>query len=81
MHDKLNEEITRVCLELAPPKDSIGLLSSDDVAAIVKKAATHGAMAGWVAGERVARSYWSREVEKLSERIKALEMEQIARAK
>lgn len=80
MQDKLNDEISRVCAQLAPPKDSIAMMSSDDVAAIIKKAATHGAVAGWVAGERVARSYWMREVDKLRERIKDLEVEAIAKS-
>jgi hypothetical protein len=32
-------------------------------------------MAGWVAGERTARSYWSGEMDKLRERIKELKEE------
>jgi hypothetical protein len=70
MHDKLNTEIDRIVAEMAPPKNSIGMLSSDEVVRLVRKAATQGAMAGWVAGERTARSYWTGEMEKLRERIK-----------
>ena len=70
MHDKLNAEIDKIVAEMAPPKNSIGMLSTDDVARLVRKAATQGAMAGWVAGERTARSYWTGEMDKLRERIK-----------
>jgi len=70
MHDKLNTEIDKIVAEMAPPKNSIGMLSTDDVARLVRKAATQGAMAGWVAGERTARSYWTSEMNKLRERIK-----------
>lgn len=81
MHDKLNGEIDKIVAEMAPPVNSIGMLATDDVVRIVRQAATRGAMAGWVAGERTARSHWGREIDKLRERIKELEMDQIAGAK
>lgn len=77
MHDKLNGEIDKIVSEMAPPVNSIGMLATDDVARIVRQAATKGAMAGWVAGERTARSYWGGEMDKLRARIKELEMELI----
>jgi len=72
MHDKLNAEIDKIVAEMAPPKNSIGMLSTDDVVRLVRKAATQGAMAGWVAGERTARSYWTGEMNKLREQIREL---------
>lgn len=81
MHDKLNAEIDKLVAEMAPPANAVGLLTAEDVTRILRQAATRGAMAGWVAGERTARSHWGREIEKLRERIKELEMDQIARAK
>lgn len=81
MHDKLNAEIDKIVMEMAPPVNSIGMLATDDVVRIVRQAATRGAMAGWVAGERTARAHWGREIDKLRERIKELEMDQIAGAK
>ena len=77
MHDKLNAEIDKIVAEMAPPKDAIGMLTSDDVTRLVRKAATQGAMAGWVAGERTARSYWGKEMDKLREQIKELKEELI----
>lgn len=77
MHDKLNGEIDKIVAEMAPPVNSIGMLATDDVVRIVRQAATKGAMAGWVAGERTARSYWGGEMDKLRARIKELEMELI----
>ena len=77
MHDKLNAEIDKIVAGMAPPQNSIGMLSTDDVVRLVRKAATQGAMAGWVAGERTARSYWSGEMDKLRERIKELKEELI----
>ncbi len=81
MHDKLNTEIDKIMAEMAPPANAVGMLTSEDVARVIKQAATKGAMAGWVAGERTARSYWGREIEALRERIKQLEMDQIAGTK
>jgi len=81
MHDKLNTEIDKIVQEMAPPKNAVGLLTAEDVTRVIQQAATKGAMAGWVAGERTARSYWGREMDKLRERIKQLEMDQIAGAR
>lgn len=81
MHDKLNAEIDKLVAEMAPPANAVGLLTAEDVTRILRQAATRGAMAGWVAGERTARSHWGREIDKLRERIKELEMDQIARAR
>ena len=81
MHDKLNAEIDKVVEEMSPPANAVGMLTAEDVVRIVRQAATRGAMAGWVAGERTARSYWSGEIDKLRDRIKDLEMDQIAKAK
>lgn len=81
MHDKLNAEIDKLVAEMAPPANAVGLLTAEDVTRILRQAATRGAMAGWVAGERTARSHWGREIDKLRERIKELEMDQIAGAK
>ena len=79
--DKLQSEIAKIVADMAPAKNAIGLLTADDVSAIIKTAATRGVMAGWVAGERTARSHWRRENDKLRERIKELEMDRIAIAK
>jgi hypothetical protein len=81
MHDKLNAEIDKLVAEMAPPANAVGLLTAEDVTRILRQAATRGAMAGWVAGERTARSHWGREIDKLRERIKELEMDQIARTR
>ena len=81
MQDKLNAEIDKLVSEMAPPANAVGLLTAEDVTRILRQAATRGAMAGWVAGERTARSHWGREIDKLRDRIKELEMDQIARAK
>ena len=81
MHDKLNAEIDKLVAEMAPPANAVGLLTAEDVTRILRQAATRGAMAGWVAGERTARAHWGREIDKLRERIKELEMDQIARAR
>ena len=75
MHDKLNSEIDKLVAEMAPPANAVGLLTAEDVTRIVRQAATKGAMAGWVAGERTARSYWGREMDKLRKQIKELQQE------
>ena len=75
MQDKLNAEIDKIVAEMSPPVNSIGMLATDDVAKIVRQAATRGAIAGWVAGERTARAYWGKEMDKLREMIKDLQTE------
>jgi hypothetical protein len=70
MNDKLKAEIEAIVTAMAPPVNSIGMLATDDVVRLVRQAATKGAMAGWVAGERTARSYWGKEMDKLREMIK-----------
>ena len=77
MHDKLNGEIDKIVQQMAPAKGAVGMLTSDDAERIIRQAATKGAMAGWVAGERTARSYWGGEMDKLREQIKQLQMELI----
>jgi hypothetical protein len=81
MHDKLKIEIEAIVTAMAPPANAMGVLTADDVTRIIRHAATKGSMAGWLAGERTARSHYGRELDKLRERIKALEIDQIAGAK
>ena len=73
MHDKLTSEIDIIVLEMSPAKGSVGMMTSEDTERLIRQAATRGAMAGWVAGERTARSYWGKEMDKLRARIKELE--------
>lgn len=80
-NDKLQAEISKIVADMAPAKMAMGLLTADDVTAIIKTAATRGVMAGWVAGERTARAHWRRENDKLLEQIKDLEMDRIANVK
>lgn len=81
MNPKLQQEIDNILNKMAPPKDAIGLLTADDVRTIIRQAATQGVMAGWVAGERTARTHWSRENDELKSRIRELELDKIAAAK
>jgi hypothetical protein len=81
MNPKLQQEIDNILNKMAPPKDAIGLLTADDVRSIIRQAATQGVMAGWVAGERTARTHWNREIDELKSRIRELEMDKIAAAK
>ena len=70
MNDKLKAEIDQIVAAMAPPANAMGMLTADDVTRIIRHAATKGSMAGWVAGERTARSYWGKEMDKLREMIK-----------
>lgn len=67
---KLSLEVDSIVAEMAPPAGAIGMLSSDDVTRLLRQAATRGAMAGWVQGERTARAYWGKELNKLRAQIK-----------
>jgi len=63
MNEKLQKSIADIVSEMAPPKNAVGLLTAEDVERVIREAATRGAMAGWVQGERTARAYWSRELQ------------------
>lgn len=67
MNDRLKDEIDKIISEMAPPVNSIGMLATDDVARIVRQAATKGAMAGWLAGERIARTHCEKSAQRLND--------------
>ena len=67
MHDKLKIEIEAIVAAMAPPANAIGMLATDDVVKIVRQAATKGAMAGWVAGERIARTHCEKSAQRLND--------------
>lgn len=67
MQDKLRDEIDKIVAEMAPPVNSIGMLATDDVVRIVRQAATKGSMAGWLAGERIARTHAEKSSKQLTD--------------
>lgn len=75
MNDKLQQEVHSIVMEMRPPNGAIGMLTATEVEQIIHSAATKGVMAGWCAGERTARNYWSKEMSALKDRIKQLEIE------
>jgi hypothetical protein len=46
-------QIDEVVEQLSPPPGSIGMLTSQDVRELVRKAATKGTLIGYVAGEKL----------------------------
>lgn len=72
MQDKLNGEIDKIVQQMAPAKGAIGMLTSEDVERIIRQAATKGAMVGWVAGERMARTHCEKAAQGLTDFLSRL---------
>jgi len=54
MSEAMQFQIDEVVEELSPAPGSFGMLTSQDVRELVRRAATKGTLIGWVAGERLA---------------------------
>ena len=53
MSESMQLQIDEVVEQLSPPPGSIGMLTSQDVRELVRKAATKGTLIGYVAGEKL----------------------------
>ena len=53
MSESMQMQIDEVVEQLSPPPGSIGMLTSQDVRELVRKAATKGTLIGYVAGEKL----------------------------
>ena len=80
--DSMELQIDELVEELSPAPGSIGMLTTSDVRALVRKAATKGTLIGWVAGERLTATRFKnkinesyQEYENLKAHCKDLEME------
>ena len=56
MSEQMQFQIDEVVEELSPAPGSIGMLTSQDVRDLVRRAATKGTLIGYVAGERLAQT-------------------------
>ena len=54
MSERMQFQIDELVEELSPQPGSFGMLTSQDVRELVRRAATKGTLIGWVAGERLA---------------------------
>jgi hypothetical protein len=82
MSEPMQKEIDAIVALMAPPPQSTGLLTSRDVSDIVRRAASKGALVGWLAAERDVKERAGRALAQLEyenqnnkDRIKELELE------
>lgn len=84
MSESMQKEIDAIVALMALPPSSTGLLTARDVQEIVRRAASKGALVGWLAAEKDVRARMSRTVAQLEyenqcnkDRVKELELEVI----
>lgn len=82
MSESMQKDIDAIVAMMAPPASSTGLLTARDVQDIVRRAASKGALVGWLAAEKVVYTRMSRALAQLEyenqnnkDRIKELELE------
>jgi hypothetical protein len=82
MSEPMQKEIDAIVALMAPPPSSVGLLTARDVSDIVRRAASKGALVGWLAAERDVKERAGRALAQLEyenqnnkDRIKELELE------
>jgi len=56
MSERMQFQIDELVEELSPQPGSFGMLTSQDVRDLVRRAATKGTLIGYVAGERLAQT-------------------------
>ena len=82
MSEQMQFQIDEVVEELSPAPGSFGMLTSQDVRDLVRRAATKGTLIGYVAGERLAQTRAANQMqdhqhhyENLKSHCKQLELE------
>jgi len=82
MSEPMQKEIDAIVALMAPPPQSTGLLTARDVQDIVRRAASKGALVGWLAAEKDVHARMSRTLAQLEyenqnnkDRVKELELE------
>ena len=78
----MQKEIDAIVALMAPPPQSTGLLTARDVSDIVRRAASKGALVGWLAAEKDVKERAGRALVQLEyenqcnkDRVKELELE------
>lgn len=56
MSEQMQQQIDELVEELSPAPNSFGMLTTQDIRNLVRKAATQATLIGWVAGERLAQT-------------------------
>lgn len=82
MSEPMQKEIDAIVALMAPPPNSTGLLTARDIGDIVRRAASKGALVGWLAAEKDVHARMSRTLVQLEyenqcnkDRVKELELE------
>ena len=82
MSESMQMQIDEVVEQLSPQPGSFGMLTSQDVRELIRKAATKGTLIGYVAGEKLTvirfknkATEYQQEYENLKSHCKQLELE------
>lgn len=82
MSESMQMQIDEVVEELSPPLGSIGMLTTQDVQELVRRAATKGTLIGYVVGEKLTAIRFKNQInecyqeyENLKSHCKQLELE------
>ena len=82
MSESMQIQIDEVVEELSPAPNSFGMLTTQDICSLIRKAATKGTLIGYVAGEKLTTirfknqiSEYQQEYENLKSHCKQLELE------
>jgi len=82
MSESMQTQIDEVVEELSPPLGSIGMLTTQDVQELVRRAATKGTLIGYVVGEKLTAIRFKNQInecyqeyENLKSHCKQLEFE------
>jgi hypothetical protein len=75
MSESMQIQIDEVVEELSPIPGQIGILTSQELRAHLRMAATKGTLIGWAGAERLTSARYKQEYENLAQHCKQLELE------
>lgn len=75
MSEAMQMQIDAVVEELSPIPGQIGILTSHELRAHLRTAATKGTLIGWAGAERLTSARYKQEYENLAQHCKQLELE------
>ena len=75
MSESMQKEIDAVVDELSPQPRQIGILTTHELRAHLRMAATKGTLIGWAGAEKLTSARYKQEYENLVQHCKQLELE------
>ena len=75
MSESMQKEIDAVVDELSPQPRQIGILTTQELRAHLRMAATKGTLIGWAGAERLTSARYKQDYDNLAQHCKQLELE------